>query len=389
MRVLHLLSSTGIHGAEMMAIHLMRELRSLGFEIHLGMLETKGPTAEEMCRLVDGFVDKRVLISCHGPLDFGAVRNLRRYLLSNGIQMIHSHGYKADFYSLLARHGTRARLISTCHNWLGRSPRMRLYAALDKRLLRYFDAVAAVSQPIVAELMRYVPQSRIVHIGNGIDVAKFERTTDSERAKRNIGQGGKQVIGFVGRLTREKGTYDLLSVLGELRGELPDVHLVIVGDGEERDALLQHARTLGLERAVTFAGARSDTALYYSAMDVFALPSYQEGFPMVLLEAMACAVPTVATTVGDIAKIVEDGVTGLLVSPGDTDALRQAIRNLIRHPAKAAAMGTAGNARVRRCFTSAAMAAQYAALYRSTVTKPTRAPGNSGTLPQDSDRARP
>lgn len=387
LRVLHVLSSTGVHGAETMAIELIRQLRVLGIAPYLALLETPGSTATEIAhRVRDAAVD-RVVVPCRGQLDLRSVQALRRYIRDWRIHIVHGHGYKADVYALAARLGTGARLIGTCHNWLGRSLKMRLYAALDKRVLRRFDAVVGVSEDVTAELRRYVPPVRVAHIGNGIDPQAFHRVLPASEAKHALGLIGRRVVGFIGRLTREKGVYDLLEAMRALRAKHPDTHLLIVGDGEERQALEQRTRDLGLDSAVTFTGTRADTALLYSAFDVFVLPSYQEGFPMVVLEAMACNLPVVATHVGDIPRIIDDGATGVLTAPGDTDALVRAVDRVLADATGSQEMGAAAGRRLRERFTSRAMAQHYLALYRRVLD-----PAAGVTpldRPLDKDRATP
>lgn len=369
MRVLHLLSSTGVHGAETMAIELIRQIHRLGVIPYLGLLETRGPTNAEITRRARPYVLDHSVLPCRGQLDIRSIYLLRRYMREHDVHVLHSHGYKADLYALLARLGTRVRLVSTCHNWLGKDLKMRAYAALDKRLLRRFDAVAGVSADVVSELCRYVPSHRVVRIGNGVDPEAFRRLMPSERAKQELGLPAKPLLGFVGRLTREKGVHDVLYAAQALRHERCDFQLLIIGDGEERQALEQQAQALGIASAVTFTGTRADMPLLYSALDVFVLPSYQEGFPMSVLEAMACGVPVIATRVGDVPEIVEQGATGLLVPPGDRSALQAAIAQLLTDAQKRHDLGAAGHRRLCERFTSNAMARRYRALYEEVLNR--------------------
>ena len=248
MRVLHLLSSTGVHGAEIMAIELTRQLRNLGLAPCVGLLETGGPTSAQIRRRLDDNGTENFLVPCRRPLDVRGIRFLRRFLQDRGIEVVHSHGYKPDFYAFAARRGTNARLVGTCHNWLGRDLKMRFYAALDKRILRRFDAVAGVSSDVVTELRRYVANDKVRRIGNGIDPEFFRRTHSSERAKEALGQTETQLIGFIGRLSHDKGVLDLLDATSALHQERADVRLLVVGDGEDRAAFEQRARILGRAR---------------------------------------------------------------------------------------------------------------------------------------------
>lgn len=350
-----------------MAIELVRQLHALGIAPHVALLETKGSANAQIRQQLADFVTESILVPCRHQFDVRSIRFLRRYLQEWNIDIVHSHGYKPDFYALATRSRTPARLISTCHNWLGRDLKMRLYAAIDKRLLRRFDAVVGVSTDVTAELRRYVPVDKVVKIGNGIDPEIFRRILSLDRAKEELGQTRRRLVGFIGRLTHAKGVRDLIDAVPALRAEHKNVHFLIVGDGENRPVFERRVRTLGLNGTVSFTGTRTDTSLIYSALDIFVLPSYQEGFPMVILEAMACGVPIVATTVGDIPEMIEHGVSGLLVPPGDIAALSNALAYLLDHPEKAWDMGAAAKRRVGEQFTSKAMAQAYLALYSSVL----------------------
>lgn len=367
MRVLQLLSSTGVHGAETMAIELACQLHALGVPPYVGLLETPGSASAQIRQRLADHVSESIVVPCRHQLDSRSIHFLRRYLRDQNIDVIHSHGYKPDFYALAAQIGTPMRLVSTCHNWLGHDLKMRLYAAIDKRILRRFDAVVGVSTDVTAELRRYIPGNKVSKIGNGIDPETFHHILTPEQAKKELGQAGKKLVGFIGRLTHDKGVGDLLNATAALRAKHENLHLLVVGDGEDRTVFEHETRTLGLNEIVTFTGTRTDTPLIYSALDIFVLPSYQEGFPMVVLEAMACGVPIVATTVGDIPEIIEHGMSGLLVAPGDVAALGGAIAHLLAHPAKAQEMGAAAKRRVREKFTSKAMAQAYLALYSAVL----------------------
>lgn len=358
-----MLSSTGYHGAEQMAAELIRRLTELGVTNHVGVFQSHRNSNTEILQTVRGSVEDGVLFPCHGRLDVGAVLALRRYLNTHGIDVIHSHKYKTNFYAFLARMGTGCRLVSTCHNWLGNSLSMRFYAWLDKYMLRSFDAVIGVSDEVMQELQRRLNNGRIRKIENGIDLQRFSRRIEKDAAKEILGLEGRQVVGFVGRLSREKGVSFLLHAAQQLIALGHDAHFLIVGDGEHRDALKREAHSLEIDSRVLFTGNRSDTPLLYSAMDVFVLPSLKEAFPMVILEAMAAGAPIVATRVGDIGRIVEDGVSALLVEPRDAPALIRAIHSLLTDRPKADRLAGRAVERVAQHYSSIQMARKYHTVY--------------------------
>ncbi len=134
---------------------------------------------------------------------------------------------------------------------------------------------------------------------------------------------------MVARLDLQKGFEYLLRAARELRATFPGLKFVIVGEGPDRNEIEDMIQRLGLQSTVVLAGQHSDMPGVYAAMDVFVLPSLNEGLPMTILEAMAASRPVIASRVGAIPKVIKDGETGLLVDPGDTDGLRNALARLL------------------------------------------------------------
>jgi len=365
MRVLHLLSSTGFHGAETMAAALVRELAAAGVENHVGVFRSHDGSNSDILEVVRDVLDGAAVFPCRGKLDWRALRALRRYVRRQKIDVVHSHKYKTNFYAIAACAGLKRALISTCHNWLGTSAKMRFYAALDKRILSLFDGVVGVSEEVAGELRKYVDADKVSKIDNGIDVERFMAATSKPHAKQALGIGDRPVIGFVGRLAPDKAVSDLIRALRMLHDRGVPGELLVVGDGECAAALQETAGALGVAAQVHFLGRRDDTPAIYPAMDVFVLPSLKEAFPMVLLEAMAAGVPIVATDVGDASYILERGACGTIVAPGDVSGLSRAIERSFAEPQTARALAVTARERVRRCFSSSAMGHRYRQLYSS------------------------
>ncbi|MEO0913564.1 MAG: glycosyltransferase family 4 protein, partial [Pseudomonadota bacterium] len=164
-------------------------------------------------------------------------------------------------------------------------------------------------------------------------------------AEARRGEGPLRAL-FIGRLAAVKGVPVLLEALRDV----PEVALTLIGDGPERAALEAEAGPLG--DRVTFLGYRSqaEVAEALAEVDLLVLPSFAEGVPVVLMEAMAAGLPVISSRVAGIPELVEDGVSGLLLPPGDAAALAEALRALAADPARRAAMGAAGCARVEAEF---------------------------------------
>ncbi len=228
---------------------------------------------------------------------------------------------------------------------------------LDEKIARA-RFVACVSDFARAQAMLFSdqahwPKLKIVHCG--VDPARYDAT----------GPRDGHHLAFVGRLDAVKGVPLLLEALAETRKSLHDLRLTLVGDGPDREALLDQARALDLSEAVEFAGYLSQTevAALLAYADCLVLPSFAEGVPVVLMEAMAARLPVIATRVGGVSELVEDGVSGLLVPPGDVASLTQAINRVMK--SDRAAMGQAGRAAVEAGFDIGTEAARLAHLLRA------------------------
>jgi glycosyltransferase involved in cell wall biosynthesis len=212
------------------------------------------------------------------------------------------------------------------------------------------------------------PSSKVYCIRNGIDLARVVPTAGRSAARERLGIAGDAfVVGGVGRLMPIKGFEHLIEAFARLRQQQPPAasRLLIVGDGPLRESLAQCAQRHRVSRDVTLLGARADVHDVMTALDVFALSSLHEGMPMVILEAMALGVPIVATRVGGIPEILEDGKDAVLVPPGDAQALANAIESLAASPERRDAGVRSARRRVEVECSIGATAAAVHGLYRS------------------------
>lgn len=187
---------------------------------------------------------------------------------------------------------------------------------------------------------------------NGVDASGRFNPDNVDGARSEIRRrfgipDSARVLGFVGRIVRDKGIVELAQSWATLREEFPDLHLMIVGEPESVDPVpVDVLERLQRDKKVHFAGRVNNVPSYYAAMDMLVLPTYREGFPNVPLEASAMALPVVSTRVTGVVDAVVDGVTGTLVQPGDGEALAEAIRQYLRNPEMARSHGQVGRQRV-------------------------------------------
>ena len=353
-----------VAGAEV----LVREtIRRLGPAIAptVFCLDNVGPIGEELT--ADG-VDV-VCFHRRPGWDFAVARRLARAAAARRIEVVHAHQYTPFFYAAVAKPLIRPTpsLILTEH---GRhypdavSPKRR---AVNRVVLdRLADAVNACCQFSATALTRVdgFRGNRIAVIENGIDLDRYAPAADKPALKRQLGlDPDRRVLVHVARHHPVKDQTTLIRGFAQAAPDLPDVDLVMVGDGPLRDELTALARTRGVGPRVHFAGVQANVADWLRAADVFALTSVSEAASLTLLEAMAAGLPVVVSAVGGNPEIVRDGVDGRHFPRGDVTALADRLRTLFRDPALCARLGAAGRARVEARYQLGRTIDAYARLY--------------------------
>ena len=217
------------------------------------------------------------------------------------------------------------------------------------------------------------PEKAIVYTCHGVEIERYAETADNmaraDELRRELNLPRKSlVIGFVGRLTRDKGIPELMEAYWELRSEFPELRLLLVGEFETGDAVpLSVRERIEADPLILRPGLVADTSAYYQLMDVLALPTWREGFGLVNIEAQAAGKPVVTTRATGAIDSVQDGKTGILVPVGDASALASAIRSLLRDGAKRQEMGQRGRAWVREEFPRSKIMAELAREYHSLI----------------------
>ncbi|HEX9991106.1 MAG TPA: glycosyltransferase [Chloroflexia bacterium] len=275
---------------------------------------------------------------------------LARLMRRQRVHILHTHLFGSNTWGRILGKLAGVPVIIAHEHWSSKSQRE---VWVDRLLYRLSDRILVPSEASKRMVMEVegIPDRCLHVIYNGIDRAQFAPRRDRAETRSELGiSDGTQVIGTVGRLSAEKGGVDLLiKAVACLRNEHPQARLVIVGDGPLRAGLEEVAARLGED--VIFTGTRTDVARLLNAMDVFVLPSLHEAFPIAILEAMAVRLPVVATRVGGVPEVIQDGTTGLLVPPNDEEALHQALRRLLTEPKLADSLAQAGQKHVYEHFT--------------------------------------
>ncbi|MCP4189835.1 MAG: glycosyltransferase family 4 protein [Planctomycetaceae bacterium] len=280
--------------------------------------------------------------------------------------IVHAHTPKAGLLAMLAASCCRVPIrIYHLHGLRYESAlgwKRTLLQSAEKVANRFATDVLCVSPSVKHQAVcdRLFPESAAKVLGkgsiNGVDAQRFDpdREIILHRAavRKRLGIPSQAtVLGFVGRMVRDKGIAELVQVWRQLRDEFPELHLLLVGPFEEGGALPHALRAeLKADRRVHLPGLDWNAIPYYTAMDLFTLPSYREGLPTVLLEAAAMRLPVVATRVTGCVDAVVEGHTGLLVSRGNVDQLANAIRRYVRDPELRRRHGLAARARIVNDF---------------------------------------
>ncbi len=272
------------------------------------------------------------------------------------MQVWHGHDYKTNALGVLLRRFWRMRLVTTVHGWVKYTRRTPLYYRIDRLSLRHYDLVLCVSEDLHAQcLASGVPAGRCLILENGIDTGEFQRTLTRCEAKERFGlPRDRFIIGAAGRLSGEKGFDILVQAADRLLADGLDLEVLIVGDGDERAALDKRVKQLGRSDRIRLLGYRSDLPDLYQAMDAFAVCSYREGLPNVLLEAMAVETPVVATRVAGIPQVIRNEENGLLVEPGSISELQMALARLYQQPDLRARLSRSGRDTVEGRYSFAA-----------------------------------
>ena len=298
-----------------------------------------------------------------------ALVSLIRIMRAERFDIIHTMLVQGDILGVIAAKligsGVVVSSVVGCL-YRGETPRTKkwIYHLFYRILHSHLDRIVAVSHETRSALIRDfgVAPEKIDMIHLGIDRRVFER-------------GGlihppsfrKPVVGTMAELIPEKGICDFINAVKPILSHVPTARFIVVGDGPEREDLMRKVEAQGLVDVVEFRGWLPSGLDLFEEVDGFVLPSYEEGLPWVVLEAMACRRPTVATNVGGIPEIITDGENGLLVQAGDPASIAVAVLSLINNPEWALEVGELGRQRVESRFLAYREMSEIEALYNQAM----------------------
>lgn len=363
MKILHLISGGDVGGAKTHVLTLLEGLQTTD-EASL-VCFTEGPFAEEArglgipTRVISGGVR-------------AAVKALAPRLREEGFQLIHCHGGRANTVGALLKRRVSLPVVTTVHSdwkldYLGRPLAAVTFGNVNKWALKRLDYHIGVSGVIRNLLLaRGFPPDRVFTIYNGVRFPARTPALDREAFLRRVGftpAEGLTVCGIAARLNPVKDMGTLIRGFGVAADSRPGLRLIIAGEGEQRQELEELAASLCPGKAA-FAGWLTDTDSFYNALDVNLLTSLSEGFPYALPEGAVYRCATVATRVGGVPHLIDDGINGLLIEPGDVEALAVCIGRLADDPALRRTYGEALHQKVKEQFSVEATVAAQREIYR-------------------------
>ena len=378
MKVIHLISGGDTGGAKTHVHSLLQNL-SRGMDITLVCFRG-GPFAREAAELG---IETRV---CSGGF-FSALREVRRMIAEEGFELVHTHGSRANLAGAILRSTCGRPVVSTIHSdyrldYMGRPLAAATYGVLNVLALRRIKYHVGVSDAMRDLLIsRRFPRETTFAIYNGLDFSREPKRHDRAAFCARVGANvapGDIVVGAAARLDPVKDLATLVRGFAAAREGHPELKLIIAGEGPERPALEALAEELGVRGAVTLAGWLDDMEEFYSALDINTLSSLSETFPYALTEGAAYRLPTVASAVGGIPRLIEDGKTGFLFAPGDWETLGARLAQLASDPGLRERLGAAVHERAAREFSVEATCREQRAVYEEILEREAR--GRSGVV---------
>jgi len=348
-------------GAEKHLITLLAGLRAEGFDARLLLWVTPTHQAEDVAAAAqeNGIPLERWTMQHH--LDPAFFLRLVRYLRREQPALVHTHLVHAETYAIPAARLAGVRVVVNSSHNDDPFRRRALFRVRSWALWRMTTRGIAISDHIQRFLVQ-VESARPQQIER-IYYGLTPPPPTPFNLRQSLGLAADtRLVGSVCRLVPQKGISYALDALAGIHD--PQLHYILIGDGDLRPQLAAQAAQLGIADRVHFLGWRADAPSLIPELDLFLAPSLWEGFGLVLLEAMAAARPIIASRIASIPEIVQDGTTGLLVPPQDADALKMAIQTLLKNPQQMQAMGAAGRHRLENHFNPQSMIDQTAALYR-------------------------
>ncbi|HUV30007.1 MAG TPA: glycosyltransferase [Acidobacteriota bacterium] len=367
MNIIHLRASNFYGGPErQLHVHAVRSLGS--------------PYGVTVCSFVEHGLTPRFLkviasdnvpthaFDVRNPYDPAAVSALRRYMTQEQTDILCTHDYRSHLIGWLATRGSSTRWLAFSRGWTAENVKVRIYHTIEKMIIRFADHVVAVSDAQRRRLTRrLVPGRKMSVVHNAIDVSSLDNLQAVDLRSHYRFPSEAVICITAGRFSREKGQAFLVRAAAQALDPRPDLRFVLYGDGPDLASVRNLICRLGLQDRVLCPGFETDMMAHVKGADILINPSLSEGLPNVVLEAMALKIPVVATAVGGVPEIIDDGDTGYLVPARDVSAMAAAVVRAASEPKAAAQIAERGRRRVLDRFSFDLQYERLTEIYRKLV----------------------
>lgn len=351
MKILHITNHLNVGGITSYVLTLSKGLKQRGHNIYIasygGQLLAKFEEAGIIYIPVPIKTKKEI-----SPKIIASLFKLSRVIKDNKIDIIHAHSRTTQVLACLLHRFTGVTYIFTCHGFFKRRILRRIFPCWPEKVI-------AISEQVREHLIEDfgLALKDIAVINNGVDIDRFKTVSPEirQQKKNSLGLGPGPAIGIIARLSDVKGHRYLIQAMKIVLGQSPQANLLIVGEGKTLKTLTDLAASLGISKGVFFIPETSDTTDALSAMDIFVMPSLQEGLGLALMEAMASGLAVIGSNVGGIKTLIQDGHNGLLVEPADAQGLARAISILLSDPLKRLDLGAHAQDFIRNNFSLSKM----------------------------------
>ncbi len=354
-KILHVVCTLDLGGTETQMVQVVGKLDRIGYDVTVVCLHKGGPLRETLAeagiKVVDYTKPPGSLISLKGIVQ---ILSFARFIRREEFDVVHANDLWANLIAVPAgRLAGVPMVISSqrdlAHLWWYTPFRKKVIQKIHKWAHCVIANSVAVRQMLQEEF--HIPEEHVRVIHNGVDLTRFDGARDSrQKLFPDFDPQWKLIVTVANMHSAVKGHYELIEAARIVRDSIPEARFLLVGDGEERLKLEEAVRSAGMQDRIVFLNSRSDVSEVLSCCDLFVLPSRAEGLPNALLEALAAGLPVIATAVGGVPDIIEDGVNGVLIPPQNPAALADALLRVLKNPRLSEKLGRGGRDRVRTNF---------------------------------------
>jgi len=333
--ILHLIDHCRIGGPGKTIINSAKYINHDFFKIAIASFVDRNTGHSEFSQNVRKLKIPYLALCDDKGISINHLKQIDKFIKEANIKILHTHGYKADLIGTLMRRRLKGcHLVTTYHGWIKNNFLQRLYINLNLLLSFRFDGIIAVSEALYTQLPWFVKKwTKCDVIHNALVLNDYPKNDHCNQIRKQFLVSASSVLlGVVGRLSAEKGCFEMVEIFADLKQLVPQVKLIFVGEGPLQNELKRRARMMNIENDLIFAGYQHRVNPFYAAIDVLINPSHTEGLSNVILEAMACRVPVVATRVGGNSEVIQDGYNGYLVEDGQYDTIVNILHKLCLSP---------------------------------------------------------